>query len=258
MSHLLGQRPLCTGYTDDGMWSLPCWTPAPAKDTHSSASLYRVGLWEPGSPTHSSSSPKHKHLCPTIKTSTPQPSPTILSLSWNLSFGFYFVNPHRWRSLVALLACHFSSSLVAGGRASNHGGECSFLCPDFSLTSGLLLSDQGLCCPCSNSAGRFSNDKGGGKLPVPWGLIPFIIQWMSLPLSAVAHSFMSCVWVLHSFMSRVWVPSESFEHPSDPVHISFQLPVGPLPSVSHHQGAYLFPCGVLNAREDVLHIVGVS
>lgn len=129
--------------------------------------------WGPGNQAAPSTdfSPKHKHLCLTIKTSMPQPPPTILSLSWNPSFGFYFyfyVDPYRRTSLVAPLSYHFSSSLAAGELQTMEWG-CAFLYPDLSLTSGLLFSDQGLCCPCSNSAGIFSSNRA----PCPLGPHPF-------------------------------------------------------------------------------------
>lgn len=155
--------------------------PSLAELTHLSRTQFSItaqcGVWEPGVTLYSSVSPKHKHLCPTITTSTAQRPPMILSLSWNLSFSFYF---YFCRSLQEdifggppLLPCLLQSS---SWRASYRRGECFFLSLDLSLTSGLLFPDQGLCCPCSNSAGIFSNN--GAPCPLRHQLqpIPFITQ----------------------------------------------------------------------------------
>jgi hypothetical protein len=121
VTHLLTQCHLCTTQIRD---VAPALLDSCTCQGHSSASLYRVGPWEPGNPLHSYFSPKHKHLYPTIKASTPQPPPTSLSLSWNLSFGFYLF----------LFLCRslqedtFDPSLLpfllqsSSWRALNHGG----------------------------------------------------------------------------------------------------------------------------------------
>lgn len=142
---------------------------------HSSASLHSV---ECGNQASSSTAPSHPNksiFAPLSQPPRHSPPPTILSLSWNLSFSFYFC-----RSLQEdifggppLLPCLLQSS---SGRASYHRGECFFLSLDLSLTSGLLFPDQGLCCPCSNSADIFSNNGAPCPLRPQLQPIPFITQ----------------------------------------------------------------------------------